>query len=370
MAESTVLRPALYYPYIHVRDAAWLKATLLSVGSVRRIVPDGFALHDPDAVRPFTEACGPDGEPLLGAESPHDYEVYKEQTAIGRKIGEHEELLADLTRERAQAAYQSDQAFQIHRGKAEQLIEFLESRGLAWPCTQRTVTPEQWVCVHPLLGEAIMSQTAIALAEHKGLNAVTTDWRVHGAASTFKTKMLLEELLRTPGPQTPAGEPDQTALLAQVFMQTTFDLDQLTAADIASILKDSPPLSAFLNEISSDAAPLPKISDPAELQRRLRERAAAVRDRWDAFRKDAWWKRLGAIEDVADWKAPAVVGTLIGTSSLLMVGAGAGLAIGFAALAGARAIGAVRRADDSPFRYLSNIAKETRVLASPVRPPA
>ena len=37
------MQPALYYPYIHIRSENWLKATLLCVPAVKRIVPENYA---------------------------------------------------------------------------------------------------------------------------------------------------------------------------------------------------------------------------------------------------------------------------------------------------------------------------------------
>jgi hypothetical protein len=46
---TAIERPALYYPYIHVRteDELWLKATLLLHPSVIRMVPRDYAPEDP-----------------------------------------------------------------------------------------------------------------------------------------------------------------------------------------------------------------------------------------------------------------------------------------------------------------------------------
>jgi hypothetical protein len=48
-------RNALYYPYIHVRDVSWLKATLLLFPEVRRMVPVAYTPEDGDGVRAFVE---------------------------------------------------------------------------------------------------------------------------------------------------------------------------------------------------------------------------------------------------------------------------------------------------------------------------
>src|SRR5262245_56473724 len=58
-------RDALYYPFIHITDVSWLKATLLCFPGGRRMVPQSYVPTDSDAVREFCEVEGPRGEPLL-----------------------------------------------------------------------------------------------------------------------------------------------------------------------------------------------------------------------------------------------------------------------------------------------------------------
>ena len=54
-------RPALYYPYIHVRSEHWLKATLLCIPVVKRIVPETYEPEDEPIIRRYTEIKGPFG---------------------------------------------------------------------------------------------------------------------------------------------------------------------------------------------------------------------------------------------------------------------------------------------------------------------
>jgi hypothetical protein len=58
-------RDALYYPFIHITDVNWLKATLLCFPGVRRMVPHSYVPTDSYAVREFCDVEGPRGEPLL-----------------------------------------------------------------------------------------------------------------------------------------------------------------------------------------------------------------------------------------------------------------------------------------------------------------
>ena len=47
MTETTEsFRPALYYPYIHIRSEDWLKATLLCVPVVKRLIPENYDPED------------------------------------------------------------------------------------------------------------------------------------------------------------------------------------------------------------------------------------------------------------------------------------------------------------------------------------
>jgi len=60
-AAVPVDRYALYYPYIHLRDPNWSKATLLWFGQIRRIAPAGFVFNDLPEIEALANAKGPDG---------------------------------------------------------------------------------------------------------------------------------------------------------------------------------------------------------------------------------------------------------------------------------------------------------------------
>jgi hypothetical protein len=48
-------KPALYFPYVHIRDDEWLKAAALYWPSVRRLVPHGYAKHDSATAQVFVD---------------------------------------------------------------------------------------------------------------------------------------------------------------------------------------------------------------------------------------------------------------------------------------------------------------------------
>ena len=56
------VRSALYYPYIHIRSEEWLKATLLCIPAVKRMVPDGYDPEDDPWIVPYSKLRGPYGE--------------------------------------------------------------------------------------------------------------------------------------------------------------------------------------------------------------------------------------------------------------------------------------------------------------------
>ncbi|MER6405675.1 DUF6236 family protein [Streptomyces viridosporus] len=46
----------LYYPYVHFRDPAWIKAAALYLPQLARVVPEGFRVSDPEHVRVLRDA--------------------------------------------------------------------------------------------------------------------------------------------------------------------------------------------------------------------------------------------------------------------------------------------------------------------------
>ena len=76
---------ALYYPYIHIQDVNWLKATLLLFSQVRRMVPARFTPDDTPDIELFTESHK--GKPsLLYRADLFDKRVVQEQEALADKL--------------------------------------------------------------------------------------------------------------------------------------------------------------------------------------------------------------------------------------------------------------------------------------------
>jgi hypothetical protein len=68
-SDIRAVRPALYYPYIHIRSERWLKATLLRMPTVKRIVPEQYTPEDKPAITAYTNTIGPYGQLLQSVPS-------------------------------------------------------------------------------------------------------------------------------------------------------------------------------------------------------------------------------------------------------------------------------------------------------------
>jgi hypothetical protein len=86
---NSVGRPALYYPYIHIRSEHWLKATLLCAPMVKRIVPDDYAPEDLPNIVKYTHVVGVNGPLLQGvpAGSPAAYQAQARLALAGWQPG-------------------------------------------------------------------------------------------------------------------------------------------------------------------------------------------------------------------------------------------------------------------------------------------
>ena len=127
-------RDALYYPYIHIRDVNWLKATLLCFPQVRRMVPPDFFLNDEPEVQQFRANIGPRNEPLISEESTDTSTVEQAQIRLLSRLKADENTICRrFSRSAAIAAFaERSDSFQMHRGKfGDDLFSFLESKDLA-----------------------------------------------------------------------------------------------------------------------------------------------------------------------------------------------------------------------------------------------
>jgi hypothetical protein len=367
-------RNALYYPYIHIRDVNWLKATLLCFSQVRRIVPPDFHLNDLDEIRPFREIRGARGEPLLveeftdmqGGDSP----VYRAQQRLLRTLNEHEEFVQRrYSRQAAIREFPEDpNAFQMHTGKMlRELADYLTSKKLAWlPKTiPNTWVDSRWLALHPDLGEAVLSVVAIAIARAKGLDIVTNSGRVHHAIAALDEDEVLDQLLQRGEGRQQATAAELTDELAEILLTTRFDVSQLTVQQIAELIKDGKDLRAFKSALVPIAQSLPDIADPEERERRLREKAQEVMEEWGKYRKSLPRFAIDALVDATELKMPDIATALLAGATGVALVSGWGLAIGLLTW---KAVGVYRKfkeRESDPLRFLSSVQRAGATLVIP-----
>src|ERR1035437_3666125 len=93
MPAIAIARPALYYPYIHIRSENWLKATLLCFPKVFRMIPYGeYAPEDTPQIQRYVRA-NERGERLLDSRgTAAEYALVAQQNLL-QKIQAHEEFI-------------------------------------------------------------------------------------------------------------------------------------------------------------------------------------------------------------------------------------------------------------------------------------
>ncbi|MBO0609871.1 DUF6236 family protein [Myceligenerans salitolerans] len=84
--EKRMHPPALYYPYIHVRDEDWLKTAALYWPAVHRLVPAGYPIDDTATARAFADA------EVLRNENPGLY-VFEAESSFESALARNVDLL-------------------------------------------------------------------------------------------------------------------------------------------------------------------------------------------------------------------------------------------------------------------------------------
>jgi len=374
-------RTAVYYPRIHFNSLEWLKGTLLAFGRVYRIVPGDHPLdRDPPELRTISERHG--------AEHPLVFELEPELHAIEIAQARLNEQLSTATPAYLRARFgiaataereAIDGPYEIHKGKLhEQLFGQLTALKLAWPRRRpsdfRFGDRDQWLRVHPELGDAIMSVSAIASAKLKGSDVVTDAEALHGAVAALDDEAVLRSLLSPTPRSTATAEPALdhiTAELAHVVMTTHFDVNALSFAEIAELVRDGIDLRAFRQQLATFAQRVAPELDQHAREERLEQIAQDVVSEWKRLEKGLPKKVLSALgsgtssaaEDLAKeaLKGLATLGVAgfvaskVTSAAVLAVVAPASVPIAFAVIGAATAWRRTR--SEGPYRYLTRIRK-------------
>jgi hypothetical protein len=357
-------RDALYYPYIHFRNDEWVKLTLLTFGRLRRIVPYRFKeTRDSALVTELRRLNGSHCGYLIREEYLGSLAVKDAQTKMLEVLTQHEDYIrAQYSKENAKLDYgERFESFLMHRGKLEGLLDKLTEWKIAWnpqPINMNEYEPgepEEWFAMHPKLGEAIMSNFAIAVARDQGLDIVTYKADLHHKIAASTDEGVFAKLLgENPRPQVASKEANINDL-AEITLSMNFDFTKLTAKNIADLIHDGKDLKNFKDSLVKDAFSIPPIEDPIERHRRLKEAARGVMDRWLSYKQSLPQFALDCILDTTDVKLPDQIAALVGASSYTELGAGAGLAIGFLGYSGVKVFRKYQENQKSPLQYLTKI---------------
>lgn len=371
-------RRALYYPYIHPRNANWVKGTLLAFGQLHRIVPDGYPLNDLPEVAWVSKEMAANGEPLIVDVSPDMQDIEDAQRRLHQALQR-----VDPTRLRTEygwdatvAQFEKPDAYEIYADKVNgPLHAMMQQHGLAWVSRQST----DWIGMHPLMGDTIMSVSAIAAARRRGLDVVTESGAVHTALATLDEHDALGRVMApfAPPPVAPAASSAQVVdELGHVIMTVMLDLDQLSMKSVAELVRNGDDLIEFRKAIAAMAATVPNDADPAVRHEMLRERADEIVTAWKGARGRTSKILLGALKDTGEAKATSLaesmasdlakaavtgtVGAAAGGFGAGIVGAAAGFAVGFFTSVVPKLLRPKDKSD--PLRYLSRIEKAGGVV--------
>src|SRR5579862_6353238 len=187
------LRSALYYPYIHIRSERWLKATLLCMPSVKRIVPEEYTPEDEPIIKAYTNIAGPNGA-LLQSIPSYSAAANHAQDRLLHKLREHAgTIMKKYDRKHAPAVDE----YWIHTAKfTDALLAYLKDHRLAWPGGDpHGVGRRTWYALHPTLGKAVMTTLGLSIARDQQYDIVTADGDYHEALLATKEDAIFETLL-------------------------------------------------------------------------------------------------------------------------------------------------------------------------------
>ena len=365
MADGAVARDryALYYPYIHLRDPNWSKATLLWFGQIRRIAPADFVFKDLPEIAALASAEGPEGQ-LIQPARLTDKRVRDANRSLLKKIQDNLPQLQakfadEVTPMRLRGIFEMYRRKFLFDNVGSDVVAALLDNRLAWP-SKRAVDPDEWVCVHPQLGSALMSYLALAVARNEGLDIVTDRARLHEALIAEREEDVFSKLLGLPdGGDGEEGE-DLADDLGQLIVTTQFDVSVLGAKEIVELLAKKRNLRSFRQKVTQAAGEIPPGTGPEERVQRLKAKRDQLIEEWkectsffpkplqETFAEvSAEETSKKIVEGLPELSAAVAAGTV----TAHVVGGVPGLAISILTGAGIK----MWRKRNSPLKYLSRI---------------
>jgi hypothetical protein len=277
-------RPALYYPYVHIRDERWLKATLLCVPVVKRMVPDTYTPEDERKIVPYTGLEGPYG-PLLQNVPAYTPTADRAQQELLRNIKENAPL---IKRRYSRLQAQDADRYWIHDAKfAGSLLRYLEENHLAW----RSSHPNEyghrnWYALHPALGKAIMTTIGLSIAREQNFDIVTADGKYHEALLATDDDAIFNRLLRPLAKNEEISAPQTRRDLGELVIAFAgVNLKALLPEHIPE-LQTSKHFKAFQRTLRVSASSIDRDTDSEEYERQLQEEPEKIVTAWQDVNND------------------------------------------------------------------------------------
>jgi len=378
---------ALYYPYIHIRDVAWLKATLLLFTEVQRMAPIFGKQADDDAeIETFTRTYGDQRRPLLGSAGIWGQRAVDAQRELARRLRKDAAkpgFVERFGRDAAEKLQLPDEpGFQIHQMKlAGELKSVLGDTGLAWDGRYHEPYAKNldYIEMHPSIGEAVMSTIAIACAKADGLSIVGD--RRSGPLHECLTQVRQEDVYDAwiqPKKKTLAEplQPDGRELFDS-FVCFACDTNELDAEVLSKMGADREPIRKLMQALNDRAARMPAMDPGKRRAEQFFDETLDILKAWNSDRNNMqnYWKEFLGIDAAEPGKdffeklvtkltlpatlsAPAAVANAVGPDSASpLMTTFAGICVGLV-FHGAKTYVARRKQErGSPYHYLTLLNK-------------
>jgi hypothetical protein len=392
-------RGALYYPYIHIRNPNWLKANLLMFPYVTRMIPMEYLDDDDDVIREFTRYAGVK-EPLLRSADLWSNRAFQAQRVLAGKLNEDSQNRKFIDKYGRYGTWEREIAnnpygFQIHIQKlSEELKDALWRNSLGWDPKNKEPYDQhnQYIEVHPNIGEAVMSTLAIACAQADGLDIVGDErsGSLHECLLTKKLDSVYEAWLSTKDQNIPSPAPVKGEQLMEFILGVASDrssLDELTPERIYALTEERKQINNLMVELRNHAAVIKAVDNLTLMEEAYKDAASDIMKKWHSDRNNfsnfghAFFgpnttklatSFAGAVADKTLTKIATGAAIEAGTGWLGklaaggILGAGAGLIIGLIVHTGVTYIKQEQKEENSPYKFLTTLEKAGIVFRSDV----
>ncbi|MFM9707864.1 DUF6236 family protein [Streptomyces galilaeus] len=255
----------LYYPYIHLRDAGWIKAAALYRPRLARIVPSGYPIDDSIAVRTLTDelnfllnvepdAAARDVAPLfLDFLRDHIDQMVDEYGVSGSGIRK-------VTREPHLRGVHLTLSMNwglsgVHWSELDtELRQVLIDSNLAVEASDsRNPTARSWIAMDPMLAWVYKCALVDELARQNGLEPTTDQLPAHLGAYEWDRGRISSTLLAAE-PATESGDPVGAVGLLAVKLAVPTNLEDIPISKIVELRRrHATEFDAFAHVISEVA---------------------------------------------------------------------------------------------------------------------